>query len=431
MRKLVFLIFAVFILAVVIRQVARLQPTVYLMPTPAVISGGELNPFDVSPITEKSNEIRILYATNRIPAGVRENRTYTIFPGNQLSIGVAHMQIGGDETTWQQILNWSTSEDHGNRPALKLIKIQELAQYPLNKPNYSPASMQVLADMVNRALDQAVDKNIMVYLHGANTNIYRACAQAAQYQHFTGRNSLVLVFLWPSAENFLAYGTDARHARKSAPAFARLLGLLAEHTDTRSINILAYSAGAQILSPALDIIGRNTAKDNRKESRLGEIYFAAPDIGVSTFVKHLQAYIDMPNNVALSFNRGDRILAFSARRNREPRIGRPNVDDLSPTEFQWLKKASIESALSIIEVSAETVPGMSSRSHDFWYSHPWVSSDILTKFLFQKHPGERGLVEKKRNNNPRYWVFPSDYPQRIVDIVRQASEVKRKSEPRS
>ncbi len=210
-----------------------------------------------------------------------------------------------------------------------------------------------------------------------------------------------------------------------------MLGLLDEHTDTRSINILAYSAGAQILSPALDIIGRNTAKDNRKDSRFGEIYFAAPDIGVSTFVKHLQAYIDMPNNVALSFNRGDRILAFSARRNREPRIGRPNVDDLNPTEFQWLKKASIESALSIIEVSAETVAGMSSRSHNFWYSHPWVSSDILTKFVFQKGPRERGLVEMKRDNNARYWVFPSDYPQRIVDIVRQASEVKRKSEPRS
>jgi esterase/lipase superfamily enzyme len=427
MRKLVLTVLAVLtvlILAVVVMQLIRSQPTVYLMPTPAVISAGEFNPFDFDPGKQKNNEIQILYATNRIPVGSVENRTYTIFPGDKLGFGIAHMQIGGDETTWQQILNWSTSAEHENRPPLKLTKIQELVQYPLDGPGYSASSTRVLADVVNRALQQNIDKNITIYVHGAFTNIYQACAQAAQYRHFTGRNSLVLVFLWPSAENIFAYGTDTRHALKSAPAFARLVTLLAEHTNARQINVLAYSAGAQILSPALDIIGRNTLKDKRNELRIGEIYYAASDIGVGTFVRHLQSYIDIPRTITLGINRGDRVLALSARRNRESRVGRPSADDLNPVENQWIRKASFESGLSIIQVSAETVTGMSSRSHDFWYSHPWVSSDILTQFLFQKDPQQRGLVESTTSNNLRYWTFPPDYPERIIGIAKLAAKAK-------
>jgi hypothetical protein len=64
-------------------------------------------------------------------------------------------------------------------------------------------------------------------------------------------------------KTFFAYGADARHALKSAPAFAQLLRLLAEHTNAENINILTYSAGVQIASPGLDIIGRNTKKEKR------------------------------------------------------------------------------------------------------------------------------------------------------------------------
>lgn len=420
MRKLLIAIVAVLILLVAVRAAFRLQPTVYLMPTPAVMSTGEINPFDLNPELKKSNEIRLLFATNRIPAGSKDNRTYTILPGDKLSMGIARMQIGGSETTWQQILNLSTSTETGSRPALKLNELQELAQYPLDGSVPSSTSIRALADAVNRVLERSVDKNITIYVHGANTNIYRACAQAAQYLHFTGRNSVVLVFLWPSAENLLGYGTDTRHALKSAPAFARLLTLLAEHTDAHSINVLAYSAGAQIVSPAMNILGRQMDKEKRKGLRIGEVYYAAADIGVGTFVRHLQSYIDIPRTTTIAINMSDSVLALSARRNRESRAGSPDSNDLSPADDQWVRRASMEPSLSIIGVSAETVIGLSTRSHDFWYSHPWVSSDVLTQFLFQIPPRERGLVETTREDSLRYWVFPPDYPERIIGIVEGA-----------
>ena len=65
---------------------------------------------------------------------------------------------------------------------------------------------------------------------------------------------------------------------------------------------------------------------------------------------------------------------------------------------------------------------MGARSHDFWYSHPWVSSDVLVQFIFQSAPRERGLVERMNEDGLHYWRFPSDYPQRIIPIVERAAQ---------
>ena len=99
MGKLINKAVAILIVALVISVAAQWQPTVYLMPTPAVMNTGALNPFDINPNLDKSNEIQVFYATNRIPAGGKEYRTYTIFPGNKLSFGIAHMRLGQTETT--------------------------------------------------------------------------------------------------------------------------------------------------------------------------------------------------------------------------------------------------------------------------------------------------------------------------------------------
>ncbi|GMR05812.1 MAG: hypothetical protein BMS9Abin25_0387 [Gammaproteobacteria bacterium] len=401
------------------------QPTLYLMPTPVAISESDLNPFSLNANQEVSNELQILYATNRLPAGKTDNRLYTIFPGNQLRMGIAYLTLGEKENPWENLFNLSTTSEEGKRPALRLDTLEELAQFPLKGSEISGSvNTRMMAELVNEALARSVDKDVTIYVHGANTAVYRASAQAAQYQHFTGQNSVVLVFLWPSAENLFAYGTDERHALRSAPAFARLLELLAEYTNAENINILTYSAGVQIASPALSIIGRKT-KEERKAMRLGEIYYAAADIGVDTFTKHLQRYIDMPRSTTLTINTNDSVLSMAAWRAKVSRAGNPDTGDLSVEKNRWIQKASRQPGLNLIKVSAETVSDMSSRAHDYWFTSPWVSSDLLTQFLFHKAPAQRGLEETVNDNGLRYWTFPQDYPERIIDILNQTVETRR------
>ena len=402
---------------------AGCQSKVYLMPTPAVMATGDLNPFSVNPDLEESSRVDVLFATNRMPLGDAGNRKYTIFPGNALRMGIAHFTIGGEEAEWGQIFRMSTSDENQDRPALHLEDLQEMAVVPLDdETDLMSEEIKFFVNAINDAISRSIDKDIMVYVHGANSSVYRAAAQAAQYRHFTGRNSIVLVFLWPSAESLLAYGTDVRHAKKSAPAFMRLLSLLAEHTRAENINILAYSAGAQIASPGLAILGRETKGEKRRQLRLGEVYYAAGDEGIDSFVENIKTYLDIPRSVTLTINPNDTVLALSASHQGVSRVGRPKKEDLSPEAASWVQRASVESGLDIIGVDDKTVAGMPPGAHDFWYGHPWISSDVLVQFIFHADPQKRGLTENQNEHGLRYWTFPPDYPDRIINIILQARE---------
>ena len=64
-------------------------------------------------------------------------------------------------------------------------------------------------------------------------------------------------------------------------------------------------------------------------------------------------------------------------------------------------------------VSSEHIPDLAKGSHNFWYNHPWVSTDVLVQLLFQARPRERGPELHEGEQGARIWHFPLDYPDRV------------------
>ena len=412
------------IAAAVILVAAGCQPTVYLMPTPAVIASGVINPFAANPGLAEDNRVPVLVATNRIPFTSGGDRYYTIFPGNTLHLGVADLLIGPQETAWDWLLQISTTSADDRRPALHLDGIDEISAVPLDETaDVQAAAARKFFDVVDAALARSLNKDLLIYVHGANSSVYRACAQAAQYRHFTGRNAVVLAFLWPSAENLLAYGTDVQHAKKTVPAFARFIQLMSTNTRAATINILAYSAGSQIVSPGLAEIGRQVQTPAARQAlRLGQVYFAAADVATDTFIDNLRDYYDIPRVVTLTVNPNDTVLALSEGQNRMSRAGRPKAGDLSADARKWIIGASNTGKFDILGVDSESIRGLARGSHDFWYAHPWISSDVLLQISLHADPATRGLVQHQEAGRARYWTFPPDYPERIAGIIKNAIE---------
>lgn len=414
-----------FALLLVIGVLSGCTSAVYLMPTPVFMRTGEHDPFQVNPTLSPDTRVPVLYATNRAPLGNIKGRTYTIFVDKSLRLGVADIRIGNDETTWETLYRISTSGEKDARPKLYLENLTEWASIAKKKSGSDISEpAKAFFKMINNALAESLDKDLMVYVHGANSSVYRASAQAAQYRHFTGRNSVVLAFLWPSAENILKYGTDVAHAAKTAPFFARLIDLLSRHTDARNINILAYSAGGQIVSPGLSSLGNTVSEDGKaalkKRLRLGEIYYAAPDVDFKVFVEQLPHYMDLAHTVTVAANVEDSVLAFSERFHGVSRAGRGNPEDLSKEEFEWLLEVSRQPFLDILIVDAANIPSMRPDAHDFWYENAWVSSDVLIQLVLHASPAERGLQENAGPRGGIYWTFPHDYPDRIVRLIHEA-----------
>ena len=398
------------------------QSKVYLMPTPAALQTGEHDPFAVNPNQDQTNSVVVAYATNRMGVGADDERKYITLFDKNLRLGAAQVRIGSEKETWLDIYGLSTVNKRKGDIVLDLEETEELAEVDSEDPldELAPEA-QYFFEKLNGALDRTLDKDLIIYVHGANNTFYRASAQAAQFHHFTGRNSVVLFYAWPSAASLLRYAVDVNNARRTVPVFARLLELLGRHSTARNIDILAYSAGAQVLSPALALLRENHAGEDieqlKQRLRLGEIYFAAPDVDFRVFLENLATYIDLPNHVTLALNPDDSVLKFAARHHKVSRAGRPDPDELSAEETQWVIDASRKLPLDILWITSETIPDMSRGSHSFWYSHPWVSTDVLIQFLFQARPADRGLAEYEGEEEGRVWYFPDDYPEQVSRAI--------------
>ncbi len=376
---------------------------VQVMPTPVVLEDSK---FDISKLdkdTVEKKDIWVAYATNKLPSGSKDTRSYAVFFDQDIRLGFAKYKM-------------KQHKDRERTYDMSLDQIEEVAIVQKESAlDATSTPLDTYFDIINKALAKSLDKDLTVYIHGANAPFYRAVAQAAQYRHFTGQNSVVLVYVWPTSENVLKYSTDVKNASKSVTTFERLLELLFRRTDARSLNIIAYSAGSQIANPALATIARKEAFVNpdgkRKAVRFSEIYYASPDLDVDAFMARAPVYMQRARNVTFTINLKDFILATSSDSHGKSRLGRPSEEELSEKDFDWLKRMSATPALTIIDVSYSKIPNMS--THSYWYDNSWVSSDVLLQLLFHAPPGKRGLKKDIDERGITGWYFPEDYPQRV------------------
>ena len=414
MRKRKIAIIVLLLLVGGVVAVSFYQPPMWLMPAPAVFLDGEGNIFGgETRLTDP--DIRLFYATNRLPVGPASNRVYTIAPTRDLHFGEATVRIGDEATTWERIYEWSTMAGGDNRPFLRLVNMNEQAKL---EPGSVPGpELEAWFAALDGAIRANRSRDIIVYVHGANTTVERAAGQAAQLLHFTGRNSTVVLFAWPTAENFLRYSRDMVTAFGAAPHLAHLVSLLSQHTSAQSISVLTYSAGATVGSDALALVVEEGRQPGATPVRLGEVYHAAPDADFRTFVNDLHKYAAEAERTTVSVNLNDSALRLSQVINRASRAGRPDMRELNEDETRWLLDATRAYDLDLVKVRPENIPGLSRHSHTFWYDDPWVSSDVLITLLFRLRPSDRGLADNVGTSGSHYWTFTPDYPQRLSTVV--------------
>ena len=414
------------------------------MPAPAAIATGDLDPFADTPEEERDSNILVGYATNRIPVGAKQARFYTRDFDQDLRMGLATVRIGDGEKSWEEIQELSRQGVRKEQVILSMSNVEEVAVLEEDDTldSLSPELQQLMKDLSNY-IDKSPLKDITVYVHGANNNFYRTASQAAQYRHFTGRQAIVILYSWPSAESILRYGTDIRNIRQTVPTFVRFLRLLAKHTSARKIHILAYSAGSTLTTEALAVLGRDTSNPDRQayrdSLRLGSVYFAAPDADFDEWVGQYRSYQDIVGRVTVTTNQNDSVLGIAQEEHRsrasetweddidsrstKSRLGRPDIDDISSADADWLSVQSNESRLDVIDIDPTAIPGLGKGDHDFWYNSPWVSTDALLGINLDASPAERGLASKKGDNNvAEIWYFPADYEQRVVEAIKKLNE---------
>jgi esterase/lipase superfamily enzyme len=325
--------------------------------------------------------------------------------------------------SWEEILEESIKNDRSKDLLLSNVYTREVVTHDMSSDSEEISSQEYgYFYELNTILDKTFDKDILVYVHGANCNFYRATSQGAQFYHFTGHNTIVLTFSWPSAENLFKYKTDVLHAKKTVPAFAKLIELLATNSKARNINILAYSAGAQVAAPGLaylrDLYPDESTESLRKRLRIGEVYFAAPDTAFKPFIERYLKFKDIVRRTTINLNRNDSVLRLSAMQNGVSRLGRPDGTELDENERQAMINEINTPYLNVLDVG-DSAPLNIGKAHDSWYNHPWVSMDVLLLLLLNLDPLERGLEEFWHDGKAKTYRFPDNYDIKLRKFAKE------------
>jgi len=393
--------------------------TLNLMPTPVIYKDSQVDPFAHLSPEHRSPQTHVFYATNRAP----------IYPGstdfgNELDsvvhLGTATIRMGTPDIDWDDLYKSSLASNAPPLP-LTLDKVDEMALLPAQD---TPADhiitpkLQAFADAINAELAIAVDKEIMVYVHGTKVDFTNATILTAEIDHFAGRDFVGLAYAWPSHQNILAYltGADVSRALNSSRHLESVLLFLSRYTKAKHINILSYSAGGRVASKALFEIRQTYSalsfEELQEKFRLGAVVFAAADVEVDKFLSRLPAISELADQVVITVTDDDN--ALKAAKKFMHGKARAGTEDAEIIEERFIVENKLTN-VEIIDVSrGQEIRGFDITGHHYWYRHPWMSSDIIFLMRTNLPPERRGLSSTELEG---VWYLAENYPEKIQEAA--------------
>jgi esterase/lipase superfamily enzyme len=393
------------------------------MVTPIIYQEGGIDPLAHLDPSHRTTSHRVFYATNRARSQRRfdDPLAYGNTPTATLQLGMARVRFG-EELSWDALHDASRSAVREQRITFRLTDIWEHGSIRFDDLEHDPTptdGSDSFFAAINAQLAVAKDPELIVYVHGAKVNFYDACMYAAELNHFAGRDMVALAFAWPTHQDIFRYlsGEDIERGRASARTFESLLRVLANRTAARRINIVCWSAGGRVVSRALEELSHweDRLREDPSESRLGTVIFAAPDVPVHDFVERLPEIDRVAERVIITASDDDVALEKASQL-----MGGGQRTGTAADSMPWEERAALErsSHVELVDVSqGRSDRGFDITGHRYWFTHPWVASDLVLTIRTRLPASRRGLAPSSIRN---VWYFPADYPQRVRAAARDA-----------
>jgi esterase/lipase superfamily enzyme len=284
----------------------------------------------------------------------------------------------------------------------------------------------VMGGDADRAFIAAIDRQVrasstgeaVIYVPGYRVTFDQVMVFMGGWAHYLGRSSAVVAFSWPTGTWVWSYFLDCRRARAFIPDLERLVALVAEQSQARRLNLIAFSCGSPLLAEALvRLRQRHPEEDHaalQRRYRIGNALFVAADIDLQTFARsQLPALSDVAARTQVYVSEDDGALKWAARLARASRLGRPRFDELTREDLETLASNERLVGIDVAGVyGAHELGGM--RGNGYFFDNNRVSSDVLLSMVYPFDPASRGLGHPPGRG---MWTFPDDYPQRVGDAL--------------
>ena len=394
-----------------------------LMPTPNIYTNGGSYPDGGVPHGLKSNEIDLLFVTDRDPK-TSAGGTLEYGSGRSASMGFgsAIVEIGND-LTWQELVELSETSSRSISPSVRVTSRNEIGRFPptpyvfvetkgkfRENPDalvkYDQVALQFRQE-INLRMSQTSSNEIHIFIHGFNNSFDQAAVSLAELWHFLGRHGVPLLYSWPAGHGGLfGYLIDRESGEFTIYHLKNLFKLLASFPEVERINLFAHSRGVDIAATALRelIIEARAGGHNPLELyRIKNLILAAPDLDFDIVRQRF-----MTEKIGLAFGQitvyttnTDKALSLSQTLMSGTRFGRIKASDIGEQEQAIFK--TMKNVTFIDVLSAQSFIG-----HSYYLSNPSTSSDIIRTINNGSKPGspERPLTHRMLN----FWEMPVDYP---------------------
>ncbi|HKE92708.1 MAG TPA: alpha/beta hydrolase [Povalibacter sp.] len=404
------------LLALAALSAACTRTPVRAMPPSPIVMQDERLDFARTVVPEKrTTEVSVLFATTREQAPPDAPERFTRRPGDAVRIGVARVQLGKPEWSFQELAESDrTSRPDAPRPA-RVVAVEE---FGILGPPGGEAEREFIA-AVDQQVETSASGSVLFFVPGYRSTFDEMLTLMGSWGHFLGHQPVV-AFSWPTGTWAWDYLTDCPRARAFVPDIARMIALIAEHTRARRINAMAFSCGGPLLAEALVQLRQAHPNDDaealQKRYRIANTIFAAADIDLQTFTRsHVPALTDIAQHTVVYVSENDSALRWAAFFSRASRLGRPRLDELTREDLQ-----ALQSNERLIGIDVTNVYGphelTGARGHGYWVANQRVSSDVLLAMVYPFDPVWRGLVHPP---GVGLWTFPDDYPQRVGGSIYQ------------
>jgi len=399
--------------------------SVPLMPAPVIYHDATVDPYSHLSQEEKTTSVPVLYATNREPQPSSTEIPYGNGMSDILHLGEVQVRFGNHLTSWEDLYRASTRPDHPDPIHISLEETSEIAsvqtdELHLGKLLFS-APLNEFANNINNKLANVIDKEIIIYVHGAKGSFLKSVALTAELDHFSGRDFIGIAFSWPSHQDIVSYivGDDVRRALHSTASLRTLIEFLAKHTKVKHINVICYSAGGKLVSTAIHEMRQNhpllSPEELKNTFKIGTILFTAADVSVDRFLERLPAISEMAQQVVVTVSDADNALSSAnIVMGGKDRIGTRKAE---AREKEFILNNKIDN-VEIIDFSfGQEARGFDITGHHYWHRHPWASSDIIFLLRTDLSAENRGL---RLSETEGIWYLPQDYPNQVRNAVKRA-----------
>ncbi len=422
-----------------------------LMPTPNVYTHPDWNPFADVPQALRSNRVDVLYITDRVPGGDKDNKSES--PGRldyghersrSAAFGEATLQIGSENLSWDALVQASRSVQRAGKLELNVVSVRELGRFPATPPPLasldpelaesqklpaSPAQIeaekQFTAELSAR-LATTPRKEVFMFIHGFNVAFDGGIFTTGELWHFLGREGVPISYSWPAGHGVLrAYEYTRESGEFTVYHLKQTLRMIASCPDLQKIHIIAHSRGTDVITTALRELHleiRGTAQ-TQKELKLGTVVLAAADMDIDVVIEHdaTERIGQAVERAALYLFDHDKALSFSNWLSGGiMRLGDMNPDRFDKDELDALRSMR---RLQIIDARI-TKPG--NLGHNYFHANPAVSSDLVLLLRYQLPAG--GEYGRPLGvSDAGFWIIDDDYP--AADIGKWYDEIRHKLTP--